>query len=225
MRMFRVTKLISLTQGCGASDARRVEDALRAAGSSFPGVLRAFLAPTMQGSVHGGDYMWHLQFTDEDGYRATIQDGKWRDTVDRVLGSGPVCHIDSVAYRSAIGDVSEPGLANGIYRTLFVSLRPGMPIEAVNQFQAEMCEMPRYIKAIRNWSFSPITEASGARAWTHVWEQDFRDLGGLQGPYMMHAHHWSFVDRWYDHECPDWIVDTYLCHAFCKFDKSVFASL
>lgn len=223
--MFKLTKLVTLRPDTSAAERKGVVDALRAAGKSDGRIQRAMLGPTMKGSFHGGDYIWHLQFAHEEDYRATVRRRSWRDTVDRLLESEPVSHVDGAAYRPGAGSVPDPGMKNGVYRTLLVTMRPGTPVGKIKQFEREMCEMPHYISAIRNWSFSEVTEACGTRAWTHVWEQDFHDVGALLGPYMMHPHHWAFIDRWYDHECPDWVVDTHICHTFCPFENSVFASL
>ena len=97
----------------------------------------------------------------------------------------------------------------------------GTPDHIVRQFEAETLAMPRYIGAIRNWRLSRVTKATGARAWTHVWEQEYADPGGLLGPYMTNPYHWARVDRWFDPECPEHIVDTRLCHSFCAIGRSV----
>jgi hypothetical protein len=31
------------------------------------------------------------------------------------------------------------------------------------------------------------------------------------------------IDRWYDPECTDYMIDTFLCHTFCNFDGSMIA--
>jgi hypothetical protein len=33
---------------------------------------------------------------------------------------------------------------------------------------------------------------------------------------MLHPCHWGQVDRWFDPEDPDWLIDTFLCHSFCE---------
>jgi len=35
----------------------------------------------------------------------------------------------------------------------------------------------------------------------------------------MYPYHWGHIDRWFNPECADWIVDTYLCHTFCAFES------
>jgi hypothetical protein len=223
--MFKLTKLIALWPHATAADRERLAQTLRAAGQSDGRIRRVLFQPMMERSMCAGGYMWHLQFASEDDYRAVIRGHAWRDTVGRALDCDPVSHVDSAAYRPERGQVREPGIRKGVYRALFVAARPGVPARQVRQFEDEMCEMPDYIPAIRNWGFNRVVEAGGARAWTHVWEQEFQDVGGLHGPYMMHPHHWAFIDRWYNDECPDWTVDKRLCHTFCAFDDSMFAPL
>jgi hypothetical protein len=165
-----------------------------------------------------------LQFASEDDYLAVTHGKAWRDTAGRALESDPVSHVDSAAYRPGRGQVRAPGMKKGVYRPLFVAVRPVTPTAKIREFEDAMCEMAHYIPAIRNWSFSRVVASSGARGWTHVWEQDFQEVTGLQGPYMMHPHHWAFIDKFYNHECPEWIIENRLCHTFCAFDDlSMFA--
>jgi hypothetical protein len=38
---------------------------------------------------------------------------------------------------------------------------------------------------------------------------------------MDHPFHWGLVDRWFNPECSQWIVDKVLCHTYCEFKSSV----
>ncbi|MET0698047.1 MAG: Dabb family protein, partial [Mycobacterium sp.] len=40
---------------------------------------------------------------------------------------------------------------------------------------------------------------------------------GLMGPYLMHPIHWAYVDRWFDPECPEYVVRERVCHSFCHY--------
>ena len=94
-----------------------------------------------------------------------------------------------------------------MWHALVVSVIPGTDRAKRNQFEIEMAKMPTYINSIRNWAISPVIESSGARTWSYVWEQDFDDVEGLLGECRMHPVHWGVVDRWYDVEHPDHIID------------------
>ena len=76
--------------------------------------------------------------------------------------------------------------------------------------------MPRFVPAIKAWQLSRVDDAIGTSQWTHVFEQEFSDVDGLMGPYLMHPIHWAVVDRWFDPECPDVIIRDRLCHSFCQ---------
>jgi len=119
---------------------------------------------------------------------------------------------------------SKPGgLNKGAYRTLFLSVNKAPNQAAIEKFDAETYMMGVYIHTIKNWQVSRVKEASGSRPWTHIWEQEYEDISGLHGAYMLHPHHWGHIDRWYDPECTDFMIDTFLCHTFCNFDGSVIA--
>lgn len=164
------------------------------------------LQPTLPGTFEGGDLIAH--FRDTHG-------------VGDLLANPAVVHVDSAVYEPIGAGAAEPDLTGGIYRVLLLAVDPSAPEAAVRQLETELLAMPRYIGAIRNWRLSRVTRATGARAWTHVWEQEYADLGGLLGPYMTHPYHWARVDRWFDPECPEQIVDTRLCHSFCALPRSI----
>jgi Stress responsive A/B Barrel Domain len=77
------------------------------------------------------------------------------------------------------------------------------------------------VPAIRAWQLSRVDDAIGTSRWTHVFEQEFGDVDGLMGPYLMHPIHWAVVDRWFDPECPEVIIRDRVCHSFCHCDGAV----
>lgn len=162
--------------------------------------------PTLPGTFEGGDLIVHFRDADDAG---------------DALADPAVVHVDGAAHETIGGGTEEPGLADGVYRCLLLAVNPEASEAQVRQFEAETLAMPRYIESIRNWRLSRVTQAIGARAWTHVWEQEYADLGGLLGPYMTNPYHWARVDRWFDPECPEHIVDTRLCHSFCALRRSI----
>ena len=108
-----------------------------------------------------------------------------------------------------------------MYRALLLRVVPGTAEQAVACFEDELRLMPRYVKTITAWQLSRVDEPVGTSEWTHVFEQQFTDVDGLMGPYLMHPIHWAYVDRWFDPECPDVIVRDRVCHSFCAMPESV----
>lgn len=104
----------------------------------------------------------------------------------------------------------------GVYRTaLFAAVRDPSPAR-LEQFEAETAAMPRRVATIRGWTLGRVTESWGRYPWTYVWEQTFDTPAGLTQTYMNHPCHWGQVDRWFDTEAPDWLIDPGLCHAWAQ---------
>lgn len=209
--MYKLTRLVTVADSASMSALADEIHALAIAHSA----CRQLVAPTLAGSHFGGDLLAHFSF--DDAVRRAVFDA----ALAPLLAAPSVASVDGVAYQSGLGERSEPELANGVYRVLLLSVDEGVDPALVKRFEAETRMMPYYIPAIRNWQLSRAEEATGARRWTHVWEQEYADAGGLMGPYMMHPYHWARIDRWFDPECPDRIVDARLCHSFCAMKASV----
>lgn len=218
--MFKLTKLITAAEG---ADRSKLETALNGTAKAN-GVVRSMLNPTLPNVYNGGDYIWHLQFNDEAAYNAWKADPAGGKAADAVIADkSQVKLAESAAYEGGRSG-SKPGApAKGCYRTLFLSANQAPNEAAVKKFDAETYMMGEYIHTIKNWQVSRVKEASGSRPWTHIWEQEYEDLSGLLGAYMLHPHHWAHIDRWYDPECTDYMIDTFLCHTFCNFDGSMIA--
>jgi hypothetical protein len=218
--MFKLTKLITAADG---ADRSKLEAVLNGAAKAS-GVVRSMLNPTLPNVYNGGDYIWHLQFNDEAAYRAWQADPAGGKAVDAIIADpSQVKLAESAAYEGGRSGSKPGGLNKGAYRTLFLSVNKAPNEAAIETFDAETYMMGVYIHTIKNWQVSRVKEASGSRLWTHVWEQEYEDISGLHGAYMLHPHHWGHIDRWYDPECTDYMIDTFLCHTFCNFDGSMIA--
>lgn len=202
--MYKLTRLVTFAD---ATHGNALAEGLRALAARH-GAHRSLIAPTLPGSHFGGDLLAHFQF-DTEAHRTAFD-----AAAAPLLAAPAIASVDSVAYRGA----PALDLANGVYRVLLLSVYAGTDPATVARFEAETRMMPHYIPAIRNWQLSRADAVSGARTWTHVWEQEYADTAGLLGPYMLHPYHWAHIDRWFDPECPDRIVDTRLCHSFCAID-------
>ena len=205
MAMFNRIDLIHLPPGLAAAEREPLLRTLREAAMQGP---ECMLQPTLPGVYNGGDYLW----------RQRGAQPPFRTVAVQALLSQPhrVAQVDSVAFRD--GEEGGNWSGPGVYRALLLSVKSSACADALARFEREVLAMPRYIPSIRAWRLSRVTQAAGARRWTHVWEQRYDELAGLNGPYMLHPYHWAWVDRWFDPESPDWIVDTHLCHSFCEMD-------
>ena len=201
--MYSVTRLLDVV----ADERERVLVSTRSRAEAI-GARFHLVEPTLPGSRNGGDILIHLRFDFRHEWLTVAS--SFADALDEPA----VTRINGVSYpgimtRSADGTV---------YRTLLLRVSPEARADIVTHFEDDLRSMTRFIPAIRAWQLSRVDEAIGDSQWTHVFEQEFSDVDGLMGPYLLHPIHWAVVDRWFDPECPDVIIRDRLCHSFCHRD-------
>ncbi|ORV49403.1 stress responsive protein [Mycolicibacter engbaekii] len=205
--MFNVTRLLDVEPG----ELDRVLAGLRAL-AEHSGALRWVIEPTEPGSRNGGDIVVHLRFTEEQVWRRV------ESRLAAALEDAAITRVNGATYR---GGPTRTGRTGAVYRTLLLKVQPETPPQTVARFEAELKSMADYVSTICAWQLSTVSEATGTTAWTHVFEQEFTDVAGLVGPYLMHPIHWAVVDRWFDPETTDVIVRERVCHSFCTTDRGV----
>jgi len=209
--MYSVTRLLDVT----GEEWDRVLTSVRS-GAEATRALHRLIEPTLPGSRNGGDVLVHLRF---DSRREWLSAA---DNFTAVLQDPAITRINGVTYA---GTPTRNGHSAGtVYRTLLLRVLPETDPSTVARFENELCSMARYIPAIRAWQLSRVDDAIGSSQWTHVFEQEFSDIDGLMGPYLMHPIHWAVVDRWFDPECTDVIIRDRVCHSFCHCDESIVTS-
>lgn len=206
--MFDLTRLIHLASGLDQSRVDAFIDRLR---DVLAAADRHLVAPTLAGSRNGGDILVHAQFRTEKS-RAGVE-----PDLDQLLNSLLVTHVDGVDYEAE--PASPPESPESVYRILLLAVAPETPTEVVAAFESDLLLMPRYVRTIRTCQLRRPTRTVGAARWTHVFEQEFTDEAGLMGAYLMHPIHWARVDRWFDPECPEFIVRERICHSFCSMKE------
>lgn len=206
--MYSVTRLLDVAK----EDRERVLASVRS-GAEATHARHCLVEPTLPGSRNGGDILVHLRF-DSRGQWASAADG-FADA----LQDPAINRVNGATYPGA--PVRSGGGAGAVYRTLLLRVLPETDARILSRFQDELSSMPRHIPAIKAWQLSRVDDAIGTSGWTHVFEQEFTDVDGLTGPYLMHPFHWAVVDRWFDPECPDVIIRDRVCHSFCHCDDAI----
>lgn len=206
--MYSVTRLLDVV----ATDRDRVLGELRAVAAAA-GALRWIVQPTLPGSRNGGDVLVHLRFDGPNQWCSAEND------FSKVLEDPAISRVNGVTYPGAA--TNSGGSAGTVYRTLFLRVLPDTDAHTRARFVGELSMMPRFVKTIRAWQLSRVDDAIGTSQWTHVFEQEFSDVGGLTGPYLMHPIHWAVVDRWFDPETTDVIIRDRVCHSFCAMPDPV----
>ena len=216
----RVVGQVSLADGASRVDAESVAGALTERGAEAVGAVRSHAGAHLELSVGGGDVTWDLLFADDeeaDAFVARMSEGRF-DALPHGIHAVEVARPELLAAES-----HQPGLV-GVKRTLWLCVEPEAEADAVARFEAETPLLAQAIPAIRNWRWSRIPQRGTAATpmrWSHVWEQEFEAVDGLQVDYMSSPVHWGYVDRWFDPEMPDRIVDLWLAHLACPETEPV----
>ena len=202
-----------------ADDARAAAMAIIATATERLDARSRLFASTLPGVYNGGDALWRVTFTNKAASDAALASDAWAPAAALLADPAITLHHDSVGFES--GAVGGPIDGGGLYRVaLFrASVRPDPGRLAA--FAAQTASLPRYIGTIRRWQLALADEAGGLHAWTHVWEQEYADRGGLEGSYMLHPAHWAHVERWFDPEYAEHLVHPLLVHSFCAIDRPV----
>ncbi|OBJ36622.1 stress responsive protein [Mycobacterium colombiense] len=205
--MYSVTRLLDVVE----QDRDRVRTAVRAVAANT-GAQCQLVEPTLPGARNGGDVLVHLRFGSESQWHSAEPD------FAALLSDPAITAINGACYSGA---ASCTGATGTVYRALLLCVLPGTDGDTIARFEDELRLMPRYIKTITAWQLSRVEQAVGMQEWTHVFEQEFTDVEGLMGPYLMHPIHWAVVDRWFDPECPEVVVRNPVCHSFCAITDPV----
>lgn len=176
-------------------------------------------APTLPGVYNGGDAIWRASFANRAACEAALRSEAWAPAAKLLADPAVTTHLDAVGY--ATGTVGGPIDGGGLYRVALFRAAIDPTPERLAAFSAQTASLPRAIASIRRWQLATADEASGPHRWTHVWEQEYADRAGLEGPYMMHPAHWAHVERWFDPEYPEFLVHPLLVHSFCAIDRPV----
>jgi hypothetical protein len=214
----RVTAQFFVHKNASAQDIAQWEQALRAAPQHIAGLQQVFLARNLEGSFGAGDYTADLHFIDAAAQQAASQQAYWRDTL-QPLFDRVVEREWRMATQLIGGGMRSPNIKNGIKRTAYFRMFPGVAKDIAANWERTTLEMPAYMATMKNWSLSRALDDH----WTYVWEQEFERVDDLLGEYMIHPHHWAYVDPWFDHEFKKRVIDNELSHAFCPTASSVLA--
>lgn len=204
-----------------APDRRADAMATIEAASAAIGATSLLFAPTLPGVYNGGDAIWRASFPDKAARDAALASPAWAPAARLLADPAITPHVDTVGFANAT--LGGPVDGGGLYRVALFRASIDPTPDRLAAFAAQTATLPRAITAIRRWQIATATpgEASGLHGWTHVWEQEYADRAGLEGPYMMHPAHWAHVERWFDPEYPEFLVHPLLVHTFCAIDGAV----
>ena len=219
--MIRTTAFVHLRPDASRARVDELIDAASRAAEETDAVA-ADASRVTSNAVRAGDVMLLSAYPHQSALERALGSKHFTDVL-RPLLAELATHVEAVRYTQGAATIREPGLTDGIHRSLLVRVDPETDPVIVQRFEHELAAMPNFIDAIRNSSLSRIAamHASLGPEYTHLWEQEFATLDGLTGAYMQHAYHWSVIDPWFDVQAPVHIVDPVLIHASCELRRSI----
>lgn len=219
---WRETAQLFLRNGEDASGRARLHEVFAAARSEISGLIDVSFAENYTADFGGGHFTLDLMYGSESEAVNARAGSWWQSIVLPVLDE--TCEqVSALGLRTIGAGTREPSLASPIKRTALFRSLPNVGEETLEKFAMDTLEMPAFIASIKNWRLSEAISLdwdTTPSPWTYVWEQEFENLDGLNIDYMIHPHHWALVDRWFDIESGDQIVDANLCHAFATMTES-----
>lgn len=212
----RETNQVFLKDSLDAALVHRWQLAVRGVADHADGVLAVNVSRNLEGSFLAGDFTVDIRCRDAQILEALRNHPYWREMV-APLQSAIVARENRITLQLISGGLRQPNITQAIKRTAYFRLLPTASIESIRRWERDILDMPAYMAGMTNWALS----RSGDSNWSYVWEQEYARLDDLQGEYMMHPHHWSHVDPWFDPEFSRQIIDTQLVHAFCVAPTSI----
>ncbi len=220
--MFNLLNVIDLGPDASEDEADRLVALLDREMTALPGIVSAKAGKTLPDALYGGHLISRIAFACEDAWRACEASSQWQSRILPALAASKGIFVDSAAYHSTHSCLSAGPRTDGIWRCLMFAADTHSPAESLRQFERDMLLMPGHVSTIRNWSLGHVVWTSGRRRWTHVWEQEFDNMGGLTGEYMTNPIHWGLIDGWYDPESPTRIIDIVcIVHAALAIDEAI----
>lgn len=225
-RGWRETVQVELAKQTTAETVEALRRELAEASRALPGLEQVYLAANYVADYGAGHLTWDLRFADRAAAEKARGDRAWqeriRPTLERRCTRWTALGLETVG-----AGRFRPELAQGVKRTALFRALPDADPARLDRWERDLLEMPAHVPAILNWRLAralPLDWSSAdAPVWTHVWEQEYATLEGLTVDYMVHPHHWAHVDRWFDPESGNQLIDTALCHAYSPLEASILA--
>jgi len=214
--MSNLLRLMAFSSALAEGDRDAAVDRLRAAAAKLPGSTDLVLVRAHAAGVNRADVIWRQRFAGADDAAKARSSDVWKQEIEPMFAAGGPFVLDHHLIYGA-GQSGGAPLGKGLIRIALFHAEHNPTPEKIDQMERETASMPRYIPAIKRWQCTRPDVVEGPTPWTYIWEQEYDDLTGLNGPYLMHPSHWGYVDRWFDPEYPEYMIDPELVHTYGDF--------
>ena len=210
--MFSAMHYITLNPELDDAGKQAVIDEVQEAADACTEVT--LVAVPHEGGSNDGDLICKLGFADQDAYEAAKQGEGWAALRAILDDPAQVVLYEFGAYDAGVCGIDNPGATNCVHRVLMFADQEMAKAEDVEMLDRLFAHFADYVP-ILNWRVATCVESSGSRDWKHIWEQDFESYDIFVGQYMFTPFHPTYVDTYFDTECPNWTADPFLCTMTC----------
>ncbi len=221
--MFSAMHFITFNEGL--SDADR-QDQIQAIGEAAGAVspVNLVAVPHEATNAGGGDLICKLGFADQDEYEVAKAGEGWAALHAILDDPQIVSGVEFGAYGEGVYGVDAPDATNCVHRVLMFADQERAKPEDVQRLNELCAQFHNYVPGMLNWRVADIVESSGSKDWAHIWEQDFDSVDTFTGIYMFTPFHPTYVDTYFDTECPNWTADPELCTITCDEETAFLAN-
>lgn len=179
----------------------------------------SLVAVPHEGGSNDGDLICKLGFVDQDEYEAAKQGEGWAQLHEVLDDPAVVSVVEFGAYDAGTAGIDNPDATNCVHRVLMFAEQELTKPEDAARLDELFARFHEYVP-ILNWRVATCVESSGSREWKHIWEQDFESYDIFVGQYMFTPFHPTYLDTYFDTECPNWVADPFLCTMTCDEDTA-----
>ena len=177
-----------------------------------------------ESTANPGDILFEIGFPNQDAYEAAKATEEWAELKAILADPARVSLYQFAAY----GDDGVLKLTDTekstCHRLLFTSVREGADPDMLALSYEVMPYMQDYINGFNNSKISKVVESEGSMRWDYVFECDYDDPSVYPGAYIMHPIHITYIDRFFEPACKEWVFDPFLCTSVIASDGPFLAN-
>lgn len=207
-----------ITFAAGASDAAKENFKVAATEAANAITSVNIMGDVLPYAFGGGDYFVELGFSLKSDYEAAKSKDKWANLQEMLMDSAVIDHYEFVAYGE--GKLTITSDQAKCHRVLIYAIVPDAKPEMLEKMESIMPDMPNYIPGLLNCKLARVEEYSGTMKWAYAFECDFDDPMTFLTSYNFRPYHWSFIDKFFEPSCEEWVADPNLCTPYIAADSA-----
>ena len=221
--MFSASFLVSYAEGLPEADQQALYADLEAAGKALSdvSVIGVVLEPATQSP---GNIMFEVGFPNQEAYEAAKATDAWTGLKDMLADTKRVSLYQFAAYGDdGVLKLTDTEKAT-CHRLLFTHVRDDADPDMVAHAYEVMPYMQDFVPGFVNSKISKVVESEGSQTWDYVFECDYADPSVYPGAYIMHPIHITYIDRFFEPACAQYVFTPDLCTSVIETDGPFLAN-